>query len=434
MKIERVEKDSLAQKHHLCSGDDIIKINNRLLRDIIDYRYYSSEEQIELLVKDKKNRTKRIRIKKGSDQDLGVVLKENRYRRCPNRCMFCFVDQLPRGLRKSLYFKDEDYRLSFLHGNFITLTNLSDDDIQRIVKQRISPLYVSVHTTDEGLRKKMLGNPKVPEILPLIRKLSKHRIELHTQIVLCPGVNNGFNLKITVFDLANFYPHIRSLAIVPVGLTRFRESLPRIKNVSKSYSKEIIKQVRGWQKQFKTKFGENFVYLADEFFLKAELDIPGAGYYDDFHQIENGVGLVRKFLDDFKKASNRLPGELKKKTQITLVTGKLSFKFIRKIVNEKMKNIKNLNIKTVKVRNEFFGNMVTVSGLLSGQDIVKALKKEKKPREIILLPPNCVNMDGKFLDNLTPHDLQKKLKRKVILGSYNFVETFLDLLKTSKSI
>jgi putative radical SAM enzyme (TIGR03279 family) len=344
------------------------------------------------------------------------------------------VDQLPKGLRKSLYFKDEDYRLSFLHGNFITLTNLSDDDIKRIIKQRISPLYVSVHTTDENLRKTMLGNPKIPELLPLIEKLAKNRIELHTQIVLCPGINDGDNLKKTGFDLAGFYPYVRSLAVVPVGLTRFRENLPRIRSVTKPYSKEIIKQTKKWQKQFRDKFRENFVYLSDEFFLKAGIDIPEARYYDDFFQIENGVGLVRKFIDDFKTSSYLLPDKLKRKTEITLVTGKLSAQFIRKITNDKIKRIKNFKVKIVEVKNNFFGSMVTVSGLLSGQDIIQSLKKEKILGEIILLSPNCVNTDDKFLDNLTPQDLQRRFKRKVILGSYDFVNTFLDILKTNKSI
>jgi putative radical SAM enzyme (TIGR03279 family) len=434
MEIKRVEKNSLAEKHNLFSGDDIIKINNKLIRDVIDYRYYLSEEQLELQIKDKKGRIKKIRIKKRLDQDLGIVLKEDPYRRCPNKCIFCFVDQLPKGLRKSLYFKDEDYRLSFLHGNFITLTNLSDDDIRRIVKQRISPLYVSVHTTDEDLRKIMLGNPKIPKLVPLIEELAKNRIELHTQIVLCPGINNGDNLKKTVFDLAGFYPYVRSLAIVPVGLTRFRENLPRISGVSKQYSKEIINKVKKWQKQFRDKFRENFLYLSDEFFLKAGIDIPDVGYYDDFFQIENGVGLVRKFIDDFKTSSYLLPEKLKRKTEITLVTGKLSAKFIRKMVNQEIKRIKNLKVKIVEVKNEFFGNMVTVSGLLAGEDIIQALKKEKKPGEIILLPPNCVNTEDKFLDNLTPKDLQRKFKRKVVVGSYDFVNTFLDILKVSKSI
>jgi len=434
MKIKRVEKESLAEKHHICSEDEIIKINNKFLRDIIDYRFYSAEEKLELFIKDKNERMKTIKIMKKTDEDLGIILKDVRYRRCPNRCIFCFVDQLPKGLRKSLYFKDEDYRLSFLHGNFITLTNLSEDDIQRIARQRISPLYVSVHTTDENLRKKMLGNKKIPNIMPLIKKLTKNRIELHTQIVVCPGINNGDHLKQTLFDLASFYPYVRSVGVVPVGLTRFRQDLPRIKSVSKEYAKGIIRKASQWQRSFKRKFRENFAYLSDEFFLKAGLDIPPARYYDDFYQIENGVGLVRKFLDDFKKGRHLLPKSLKRKTEITLVTGKLSAKFIRNLIKEKTNRIEDLKVKIVEVKNDFFGRMVTVSGLLSGQDIMKALEKEKKLGEMILLPPDCVNINNRFLDDLTPKDLQNKFKRKVIVGSYDFVQTFLDLLRSAGSI
>ena len=435
MKIKKVEKGSLAEKYGVAVGDEIIQVNNRPIGDAIDYRFYSAgEEEIRLRLTNKKGRIRNISIKKKPEQDLGIVLGEDRYRRCPNRCIFCFVDQLPRGLRRSLYFKDEDYRLSFLHGNFITLTNLSDDDIQRIIEQRISPLYVSVHTTDEHLRKQMLGNKRIPDVLPLIKKLSQNRIELHAQIVLCPGINDQNYLRETVFDLASFYPQVRSVAIVPVGLTKFRKSLPRIRSVSNTYSREIIKQVAPWQKLFRRKLKENLVYLADEFFLKAGLDIPSARYYDDFYQIENGVGLVRKFIDDLKKASNLLPRKLKRKTEITLIAASLSAKFMRRIVNEETKGIKNLKVRVVEVANSFFGNSVTVSGLLAGKDILDALRNRKKLGQIILLPPNCVNVDNRFLDDLTPRDLEEKLSRKVVVGSYDLVETFLNIFESGQLI
>ena len=433
MKIKRVEKQSLAEKHHLASGDEIIGINNESLRDIIDYRFYSAgEEELKLLVKDKKGRLRKITIGKRPDEDLGIALEEGGYRRCPNRCIFCFVDQLPKGLRKSLYFKDEDYRLSFLHGNFITLTNLSDEDIDRIVKQRISPLYISIHTTEETLRRKMLGNKKIPDVLPLITKLTKNRIELHTQIVLCPGINDKDYLKQAVFDLASFYPYVRSIAIVPVGLTRFRKNLPPMRSVSKKYSKEIIKKVAAWQKAFRRKFKENFVYLSDEFFLQAGLDIPSAKYYDDFYQIENGVGLVRKFLDDFKKRQNLFPKKLKKRTRITLVTGRISALILKRVVKEKVNRIQNLLVKVVKVRNNFFGDLVTVSGLLTGKDIINALKEKKNPGQIILLPPNCINTDNRFLDDLRLEDLERKFKRRVVVGSYDLVQTFVDIFESAE--
>lgn len=431
MKIKRVEKGSIAETHRLKPGDEIMKINNQPVRDVIDYRFYSAEDQLELLVQNKKGKSRKIRIRKQPDEDFGLIPEEGSYHRCPNRCIFCFVDQLPKGLRRSLYFKDEDYRLSFLHGNFITLTNLSDGDIQRIVQQRISPLYVSVHTSDEALRKKMLGNEKIPDVLPLIQGLAKNRIELHTQIVLCPGINDKDCLKQTVFDLASFFPQVRSVAIVPVGLTKFRESLPKIKAVSKQYAREMIRVVKRWQRAFRKEFKENFVYLSDEFFMKAGLDIPSARYYDDFYQIENGVGLVRKFLDDFEKNKNLFPKKLRKKTGITLVTGKLPAKILRKIVKEKLGKIQNLLVKIVEVRNNFLGNTITVSGLLAGRDIMDALRKQKTLGEIVLLPPDCVNTDSKFLDDLTPDDLEKKFRRRVVVGSYDLVETFMDVFKSA---
>ena len=434
MKIKKVEKGSIAETHRLKSGDRIMKINNQPVRDVIDYRFYSAEDQLELIVQNKKGKSRKIKIRKQPDEDFGLTLEEGSYRRCPNRCIFCFVDQLPRGLRRSLYFKDEDYRLSFLHGNFITLTNLSDGEVQRIIQQRISPLYVSVHTSDEALRKKMLGNEKIPDVLPLIQRLAQNRIELHTQIVLCPGINDKDPLEKTVFDLASFYPQVRSVAIVPVGLTKFRQGLPKIKAVSKGYAREIIRVVKRWQREFRKTFKENFVYLSDEFFMKAGLDIPPARYYDDFYQIENGVGLVRKFLDDFEKSKNLLPEKLKKKTRVTLVTGKLSVKILRKIVKEKISKMQNLLVKIVEVRNNLLGNTITVSGLLAGRDMMDALRKQKTLGEIVLLPPDCVNTESKFLDDLTPDDLEKKFRRKVVVGSYDLVETFIDIFQSAELI
>lgn len=406
-----------------------MEINGHPINDIIDYKFYSSEPILILKVKDKDEKIKKIRLTKRPDQDLGLEFYEIKYKSCKNNCIFCFVHQLPKGMRKSLYFKDEDYRLSFLHGNFITLTNTSDEDINRIIQQRLSPLYISVHTTDETLRKQILSNQKIPEIMPILKKLAEGGIEIHTQIVLCPGVNDGEYLEKSVLELSSLYPRVKSLALVPVGLTRHRQNLPRIKPVDKKYSLEIVKLVDGWQRLFRKRFKMGFVYASDEFFTKAGLDIPNKKYYDDFDQIENGVGMMRKILHQFQMKQKLLPKSLKKNLNISLITGVSAFRLIKKTVEDRLNTIPGLKIRVVDVKNDFFGPSVTVTGLLTGVDMINSLKRQKEIGEVILLPPNCINQDGLFLDDTTPQELERELDRKVITGSYDLVETLTEIFK-----
>jgi putative radical SAM enzyme (TIGR03279 family) len=425
MKIKSIAKGSVASLHPVAAGDDLEAIDGHPIRDIIDYKFYSADHRLEIKIRSPLGELKHIIVEKQPDEDLGLQFYPIRYKSCHNKCIFCFVHQLPRGLRKALYFKDEDFRLSFLHGNFITLTNVLNNDINRIVKQRLSPLYISVHATDEELRKKILGNSNIPQIMPLIQKLAEAKIEMHTQIVLCPGINDGVYLDRSVKDLSALYPYVESLALVPVGLTKFRDKLPEIKPVSKAYSKNVIVLVKDWQRVFRERWGTGFVYAADEFFTKAELDIPPSRYYDEFHQIENGVGMMRKLLDDFKSRQKYLPKNLKESLKITLMTGVSAFRLINQLVEEKLNQIKGLKIQPVVVKNQFFGHSVTVTGLLTGVDILRTLKGEKSLGEIILLPPDCLNRDGLFLDDMSPHDLERELGRKVIVGSYDLVDTLI---------
>ena len=408
--------------------DELLEINGHPINDIINYKFYSSEPLLILKLKDKNEKIKKLRLTKRPDQDLGLEFREIKYRSCKNNCIFCFVHQLPKGMRKSLYFKDEDYRLSFLQGNFITLTNTSDEDINRIIRQRLSPLYISVHATDEYLRKQILSNQKIPEIMPIIKKLAERGIEMHTQIVLCPGVNDGEYLEKSVQELSSFYPQVKSLALVPVGITRYRQNLPKIKPVDKKYSLEIVKLLDGWQKIFRKKVKVGFVYASDEFFTKARLDIPNKKYYDDFDQIENGVGMMRKLLDQFQIKQKLLPKSLKGNLNVSLVTGVSAFRLIKKMVEDRLNIIPGLKIKVIQIKNDFFGSTVTVTGLLTGIDMLNSLKRQKEIGEVILLSPNCINQDGLFLDDMTPQDLEKELDRKVIIGSYDLVETLLECL------
>ncbi len=434
MKIKSVTKGSIASGHTVFPGEKLLEINGHPINDVIDYKFYSTEPLLTLKLQDKNKKIKRIRLRKRPDQDLGLEFYEIEYRSCKNNCIFCFVHQLPRGMRRSLYFKDEDYRLSFLHGNFITLTNTSDTDIERIVRQRLSPLYVSVHTTDEDLRKKLLSNQKIPEVMPIIRRLADGGIELHTQIVLCPDVNDGKYLEKSVRELSSFYPQVKSLALVPVGLTQYRQNLPNIKPVDKKYALSVVKLVERWQKSFRKKLKAGFVYASDEFFTKAELDIPNAKYYDDFDQIENGVGMVRKFLDQFEAKKKLLPRTLKRRLSITLLTGVSAFRLIKEVVGERLNTIPGLNIKVIAVKNDFFGSTVTVTGLLTGADMISALRRQKKLGDLVLLPPNCVNQDGLLLDDKTPLELEKEFGRKVIIGSYDLVETLIKIFSQKAGV
>jgi putative radical SAM enzyme (TIGR03279 family) len=438
MKIKSIKSGSIASHHAIFSEDELIEINGHPINDIIDYKFYSSEAVLTLKLKDKKEKIKTVKLRKAPDQDLGLEFCEIKYRSCKNNCIFCFVHQLPKEMRKSLYFKDEDYRLSFLHGNFITLTNTSDEDVNRIIRQRLSPLYISVHTTDENLRREILSNQKIPDIMPILKKLVDAGIEMHTQIVLCPGVNDGEYLEKSVQELSSFYPQVKSLALVPVGLTRHRQNLPRIKPVDTKYSLEIVKLVDGWQKLFRKRFKMGFVYASDEFFTKgmnrmvhtkARLDIPNKKYYDDFDQIENGVGMMRKFLDQFQAKQKLLPKSLKGNLSVTLVTGASAFRLIKKIVEDRLNIIPGLRTEVIVVKNDFFGSTVTVTGLLTGADILDTLKRQKRIGDLILLPPNCLNQDSLFLDDMTPQDLEKELDRKVIIGSYDLVETLIEIFK-----
>jgi putative radical SAM enzyme (TIGR03279 family) len=437
MKIKFIRNGSIASFHPIFPEDELLEINGHPINDVIDYKFYSSEPILTLKLRDKKEKIKTVKLRKSPDQDLGLEFYEIKYRSCKNNCIFCFVHQLPKGMRKSLHFKDEDYRLSFLHGNFITLTNTSDADINRIIQQRLSPLYISIHTTDENLRKQILSNRNIPEIMPIIRKLANGGIEMHTQIVLCPGVNDGKYLEKSVRELSSLYPQVKSLALVPVGLTRYRQNLPKIKPVAKGYALDIINLVDRWQKLFRKRFKTGFVYASDEFFTKgmnhmvhtkARLDIPNKKYYDDFDQIENGVGMMRKFLDQFQIKQKLLPQSLSRKLSITLLTGVSAFRLIKKIVEERLKIIPGLKIKVIVVKNDFFGSTVTVTGLLTGIDMLDTLKKQKEMGDLILLPPNCINQDSLFLDDMTPQDLEKELDRKVIIGSYDLSETLLECL------
>jgi len=389
------------------SGDQLLEVNGQPVGDIIDWIFYSDSERITLKIKDKSKKIKEIIIDNLPNKEIGLQFEPMPYRSCPNHCLFCFVDQLPPGLRKSLYFKDEDYRLSFLFGNYITLTNLSENDLKRIIGQRLSPLYISVHTTDDSLRRRMLGNPKAPPLLPLIKRLTRGGIELHAQIVLCPGINDGPYLRKAVWDLFSFYPKVRSVAVVPVGLTKWREGLYPLHPMGKGDCFNLIKEVGDWRKQFQKEAGSGFVWLADEIYLKAGRGVPPSNYYEDFPQLEDGVGMWRKFKDRWRGLRTKLKRDGKGNLRLTLVTGKLA-QGLMKGIRDDLNLLPNVEARLLSISNRFLGEEVTVSGLLSGADILERVSKSASCGDALFLPPNCLNEDRRFLDDLSPAEMEKR--------------------------
>lgn len=413
--VENVLAGSIAEEVELEKGDKIVSINGFPLIDWIGYCYLTNESEITMEVEKRSGEIWEIDIEKDIDEDMGIEFQFPIFdglKNCHNQCIFCFVDQMPSGLRETLYMKDDDYRLSFLHGNYMTLTNLSEKEIERIIELRLSPLYVSVHVTDPQMRCKMMNNKYAGKILKNLQRLADGGISFHTQIVLCPGINDGIFLEQSIKDLSCLWPHVLSLAIVPVGLTRYRENLFPLKTVDRQKAQEIINQVRPYQKEFAKKWQCTWVYLSDEFYLMAEETIPPRANYDDFPQTENGVGLVRLFLDEFAEYEPFLPKSLEKPRKITLATGVSAGKFLMPLV-EKLKTIKGLNINLEIIKNNFFGDTVTVAGLITGRDIIKALK-DKKLGDVVLIPWVMLKDDQPvFIDDLSVSEVEKSLNVRI---------------------
>ncbi|MCX7995313.1 MAG: DUF512 domain-containing protein [candidate division WOR-3 bacterium] len=397
-----------SNKHRILEGAKLLKINQHRVLDIFDYLFYNDPTKRRIFIFSIKDRKETIYLNPG--EEMHLVFEEPEYRNCENDCEYCFVKGLPRGLRKELYFRDDDYRLSFLFGNFLSLTNLSLSDIKRIKKLRLSPLYVSVHSTNPVLRKKLFKNERAGLLIEQLKKLIEGNIQIHCQIVVIPGLTDGKNLTRSVHDLSELFPGVSSVGIVPLGRTKFLSHLP---GVDKRLARCIVKAMNILHKNFKKKFKKGFVYLADEFFIRAGFSIPGRDYYDDFPQYENGIGMVRELLDEI----DSLPVKNKISGKMLFVTGELAYPYINYLKTKLMG--KKLKIDVLPVRNRFFGKTVTVSGLLVGRDIHDALNPLEKKYDRIILPPNCVNDKGEFLDDY------KIDNEKIIISPYSIKELLL---------
>jgi putative radical SAM enzyme (TIGR03279 family) len=415
MKIIQISPDSpLSGK--ITVGSDLRAINGHPIGDLLDFQFHSTEEWLRLEIADQEM-MQTIRVRRPADGDLGLAFEEGKIRICDNNCIFCFVHQQPKGMRRSLYIKDDDYRYSFTHGNFVSLSGMDYEDFERIISLRLSPLYISVHTTDDALRRIVFGNKKLEPILPRLQMLVENGIILHTQTVVCPGINEGAHLEKTIADLAALAPGIDSLAIVPVGLTRYRRRLPQLRRFTPAEARLVIDQIEGHHEAFLDSLGTRFVYPADEFFLLAGRPLPPLRYYEEMPQFENGVGMVRQFVSDFNRRKRYLPRAVKRRLRLALVTGRLAEPILRDLVTPVLAGIKNLAGEMRAVDNRFWGKTVTVTGLLTGKDIIRAVNDSRA--DLVILPPNCLNVDHLFLDDMSLEQFTEKLDRPVVVGSYH---------------
>lgn len=421
LKIINVEKDSVGYEIGLEQGDIITEFNGYPAQDILDYLYFNGEEEFSITVKCKGGETSTVYIEKDVDETLGLSFEDDnlKLKRCQNKCIFCFVDQMPKGMRKSLYVKDDDYRQSFLVGNFITLTNLSKSDIDRIIRLNLSPLYVSVQTINGEKRKEMLGNKNADKIESQLQLLTSNGIKIETQVVLIRGVNDGCYLDETLKKLYAMRPNLESVAIVPCGITKHREGLYPIGDIDKGYANCVIAQVN----EFNLSVKENFAIIADEFYIRAGLQIPSPETYGEFTQVGNGVGMTAKFLMEINESLH----STKSNGKFLVISGVSASEILIEQTKKIQESVSGIDIKVLPIKNEFFGDTVTCTGLLTATDILKGIESEKS-FDYLVLPDVCLKQDEDvFLDDITLKEFQKRVNKPVIVtngSGQSFVDAF----------
>jgi len=411
--IHSVKKDSIAYEMGVIGGDFLLEVNGVYPEDVFDYQFLIADEFIELLILKADGEQWLLEIDKDENEDLGIEFSSglmDEYRSCQNRCIFCFIDQMPPGLRETLYFKDDDARLSFLQGNYITLTNLSDSDVDRIIRYHLAPINISIHTTDPDLRCKMLGNRFAGEALEKIGRLFDAGITMNGQIVLCKGINDGEKLSQSISDLMVYQPYLESLSVVPAGLTRYRDNLYPLEVFSKGDAEQVLGLVHGFQREAFAKFGSNFVYAADEWYLLAGWELPKAEAYGGYPQLANGVGMMRLWIDEVEEALLATSSLRPPSRNLSIATGLLAYPYIKGVCNHIMKLFPDIRINVYGIINYFFGDSITVSGLLTGIDILNQLKGEVLG-ERLLVPENVLRFgEDVFLDDFTVGQLESALQ------------------------
>ena len=425
IKIFTVQPDSIAEEAGIEAGDFLLSINEQTIKDIFDYRYHQASEELLLEIEKPDGEIWEVEVEKDESEDLGLEFEDsliNGAKSCTNKCIFCFIDQLPKGMRETVYFKDDDSRLSFLTGNYVTLTNIKNEELQRIIHYRMSPINVSVHTTNPELRKFMLGNRFAGDVIDKIKLLTDNGIEVNCQIVLCRDINDKEELNRTISDLSELYPLINSVSIVPVGISKHRDGLYKLVPFDKESSSNVINQVHRWQNQLLKEKGSRVVYLSDEFYIIADIDIPKNEYYEGFPQIENGVGMIALFKQELEEAINSNYNTLNRK--ISIATGRLVYKNILQFINEIRTVYKGLEVNVYAIENNFFGQYVTVSGLLTGRDIIDQLKDKDLGQELLISRNMLRAGEHVLLDDITVEQIEAELGIKIKIVECNGADFF----------
>jgi len=436
--IKKILPGSIAEEFELAPGDRLISINGHEIEDIFDYQFYAEDTYIEILIEKPDGEQWILEVDKEEDEDLGIEFDNglmDEYRSCHNKCIFCFIDQMPKGMRDTLYFKDDDSRLSFLQGNYVTLTNMSEHDLDRIIQYHLSPINISFQTMNPELRCKMLNNRFAGEALKKVDRLNEAGIEMNGQIVLCKGVNDGEELAFSIREMMRYIPNLQSVSVVPVGLSKYRDGLFPLEPFTREDAREVLSTIHHYQNESYQKYGNHFIHASDEWYILAGEELPQEENYDGYLQLENGVGMMRLLLNEFEEAVKELQEKISAGTldfssrEISMATARLAYPFIRDMAARMMEMVPGLMIHVYEIRNDFFGEMITVSGLLTGQDLIAQLTG-KELGEALYLPQNVLRSGEEvFLDDVTVTEMEKALQVKVDIiksSGRDFVNAVLD--------
>ena len=412
--IKSVESGSIAEELGIEPGDKLLSINDTEIEDVFDYHFLVNDEELVLLIEKPDGEQWELEIEKDYDEDLGIEFEQglmDEYRSCRNKCMFCFIDQMPEGMRDTLYFKDDDSRLSFLQGNYVTLTNMSDHDIERIIRYHLEPINISFHTTNPELRCRMLHNRFAGEALKKVDRLYEAGIEMNGQIVLCKGINDGEELERSIRDMSKYIPYLRSVSVVPVGLTKYREGLYPLETFNREDASSVLAVIHRWQERLYEEYGMHFIHAGDEWYILAGEELPEEERYDGYLQLENGVGMLRLLMDEFEEAYCLAEGDSRKR-EVSIATGLLMYPYIREMAKCLEEKYTGTKIYVHPVKNEFFGELITVTGLLTGQDLIRQLKGKPLGERLLLSCSMFRSGEEVFLDDITLGELSETLQVK----------------------
>ncbi len=428
--IKEVMQDSIAWELGIEAGDCLVTVNGQEIEDVFDYHFYVNDEELVILIEKPDGEEWELEIEKDYDEDLGIEFEQglmDEYRSCRNRCIFCFIDQMPQGMRETLYFKDDDSRLSFLQGNYVTLTNMSDHDIDRIIRYHLEPINISFHTTNPELRCRMLHNRFAGDALAKADRLYEAGIRMNGQIVLCKGINDGEELERSIRDMAKYLPHLQSVSVVPVGLTKHREGLEPLKPFGKADAEEVLAAVRRWQDKLYEEYGTHFIHAGDEWYILAGRELPEEERYDGYLQLENGVGMLRLLMNEFEEAYGEVRDDGIQR-ELSVATGLLAYPYIQEMADRLMMKCPGTDIHVYPIRNDFFGELITVSGLITGRDLIAQLRGQELG-DRLLLPCNMFRSGEEvFLDDVTLAEVEEALQVRADIvksSGQDFIDTVL---------